>query len=62
MSRFRYPEKLSGETYVSRTPKIHEEKYPTYDLELAAFVFALKVCHHYLEDILRACVLESGGN
>jgi hypothetical protein len=28
--------------YISRKLKPHEEKYATYDLELAAIVFALK--------------------
>ena len=27
---------------------MHEENYPTYDLELAAIIFALKSCRHYL--------------
>jgi len=27
---------------------VHERKYPTHDLELAAIVFALKVWRHYL--------------
>jgi hypothetical protein len=26
----------------------HEEHYPTHDLELAAVVIALRMCHHYL--------------
>ncbi|KAM3216947.1 hypothetical protein P3L10_026390 [Capsicum annuum] len=28
--------------------KSHEKNYPTYDLELAAIVFALKIWRHYL--------------
>ena len=28
--------------------KVHEKKYPTHDLELAAMVFALKLLRHYL--------------
>ncbi|KAF5816405.1 putative nucleotidyltransferase, Ribonuclease H [Helianthus annuus] len=34
--------------YASRQLKIHEKKYPTHDLELAAVVFALKIWRHYL--------------
>ena len=34
--------------YASRQLKQHEENYPTHDLELAAFVFALKIWRHYL--------------
>ena len=34
--------------YASRQLKIHEQKYPTHDLELAAIVFALKIWRHYL--------------
>ena len=34
--------------YASRQLKLHERNYPTYDLELAAVVFALKIWHHYL--------------
>ena len=34
--------------YGSRQLKNHEESYPTYDMELAAIVFALKIWHHYL--------------
>ncbi|KAI3673055.1 hypothetical protein L6452_39165 [Arctium lappa] len=34
-------------TYVSRQPKVHENNYPTHDLELAAIVFALKLWQHY---------------
>ena len=34
--------------YGSRQLKDHEKNYPTYDLELAAVVFALKVWRHYL--------------
>ncbi|XP_071916280.1 uncharacterized protein [Coffea arabica] len=34
--------------YASRKLKPHEQNYPTHDLELAAVVFALKKCRHYL--------------
>ncbi|GJU09340.1 putative reverse transcriptase domain-containing protein [Tanacetum coccineum] len=34
--------------YASRQLKIHEENYTTYDLELGAVVFALKIQRHYL--------------
>ncbi|KAI3696894.1 hypothetical protein L6452_29499 [Arctium lappa] len=34
--------------YASRQLKIHEQNYPTHDLELAAVVFALKLWRHYL--------------
>ena len=34
--------------YYSRQLKNHEKNYPTYDQELAAIVFALKIWHHYL--------------
>lgn len=34
--------------YASRQLKIHEQNYPTHDLELAAIVFALKIWRHYL--------------
>ena len=34
--------------YASRKLKPHERNYPTHDLELAAFVFALRICRHYL--------------
>lgn len=34
--------------YASRQLKEYEQCYPTYDLELAAVVFALKTCRHYL--------------
>jgi hypothetical protein len=34
--------------YASRQLKHHEEHYPTYDLELAAVVHALKIRCHYL--------------
>ncbi|WMV58021.1 hypothetical protein MTR67_051406 [Solanum verrucosum] len=30
------------------TVKVNEKNYPTYDLELAAIVFALKIWRHYL--------------
>ena len=34
--------------YASRQLRVHEENYPTHDLELAAIVFALKISRHYL--------------
>ena len=34
--------------YASRQLKMHEQNYPTHDLELAAVVFALKTYRHYL--------------
>ena len=34
--------------YGSRQLKLHEQNYPTHDLELAAVVFALKIWRHYL--------------
>jgi len=34
--------------YASRQLKVHEKNYPTYDLELAAAVFVLKIWRHYL--------------
>ena len=34
--------------YASRQLKKHEQNYPTYDLELAAVVFSLKIWRHYL--------------
>ena len=34
--------------YAARKLKIHEQNYPTHDLELAAVVFALKKWRHYL--------------
>src|SRR5688500_17900104 len=34
--------------YASRQLKVHENNYPTHDLELAAVVFALKIRRHYL--------------
>ena len=34
--------------YASRQLKTHETNYPTYDLELAAIVFVLKIWRHYL--------------
>ncbi|WMV09398.1 hypothetical protein MTR67_002783 [Solanum verrucosum] len=34
--------------YASRQLKIHEKNYPTYVLELAVVVFALKIWRHYL--------------
>nr|GFD37356.1 RNA-directed DNA polymerase [Tanacetum cinerariifolium] len=34
--------------YASRQLNPYEVNYPTHDLELAAVVFALKICRHYL--------------
>ena len=34
--------------YDSRQLKLHEQNYPTHDLELVAVVFALKIWRHYL--------------
>ncbi|KAI9162361.1 hypothetical protein LWI28_026525 [Acer negundo] len=34
--------------YASRQLKVHEQNYPTHDLELAAVVFGLKIWRHYL--------------
>ena len=34
--------------YGSRQLKIHEQNYPTHDLELAVVIFALKIWRHYL--------------
>ena len=34
--------------YASRQLKLHEKRYLTHDLELAAIVFALKMRRHYL--------------
>ena len=34
--------------YGSRHVKNHKQNYPTYDMELAAVVFALKILGHYL--------------
>ncbi|KAI4365341.1 hypothetical protein MLD38_021334 [Melastoma candidum] len=34
--------------YASRQLKVHEQNYPTHDLELVAVVFALKLWRHYL--------------
>ena len=34
--------------YGSRQLKVHEENYPTHELELAAIVFVLKIWRHYL--------------
>jgi hypothetical protein len=34
--------------YASRQLRKHEENYPTYDLELAAVIHALKIWRHYL--------------
>ena len=34
--------------YASRQLKLHEQNYPTHDLELAVVMFALKIWRHYL--------------
>ena len=34
--------------YGSRKLKNHKQNYPTHHMELAAIVFALKACRHYL--------------
>ena len=34
--------------YASRQLKLHEQNYPTHDLELVAVVFALKIWQYYL--------------
>ncbi|XP_042472257.1 uncharacterized protein LOC122054906 [Zingiber officinale] len=34
--------------YVSRQLKVHEQNYPTRDLELVAVIFALKIWRHYV--------------
>ncbi|KAM1362851.1 hypothetical protein PS1_028166 [Malus domestica] len=34
--------------YASRQLKPHEMNYPTYDMELAVIIFALKIWRHYL--------------
>nr|GEY11287.1 hypothetical protein [Tanacetum cinerariifolium] len=39
-------------TYASRQLKVHEKNYTTYDLELGAVVFALKMWGHYLYELL----------
>ncbi|KAM1731966.1 hypothetical protein ACFX11_017778 [Malus domestica] len=48
--------------YASRQLKPHEKNYPTYDLELAAIIFALKIWRHYLygEKYLRSTGVELG--
>ena len=35
-------------SYASRQLKMHEQNYPTHDLELATVVFALNIWRHYL--------------
>ena len=37
--------------YASRQLKVHEQNYPTHDLELAALVFALKLWRNYLYEV-----------
>ena len=37
--------------YASRQLNMHERKYPTHDLELAAVVFSLKILRHYLYSV-----------
>ena len=41
-------QELQVNAYASRQLKKHEVNYPTYDVELAAAVFALKIWRHYL--------------
>ena len=36
--------------YASRQLKPYEQNYPTYDLELVAVVFSLRIWRHYLYD------------
>nr|GEV83127.1 reverse transcriptase domain-containing protein [Tanacetum cinerariifolium] len=52
--------------YASRQLKIHEKNYTTYDMELEAVVFALKIWRHYLYETrplrLRALVITMGLN
>ena len=38
--------------YASRQLKKHENNYPTYDLELAMVIFALKIWRHYLYGVM----------
>jgi len=38
----------SFEVYCDTSHKVHERNYPTYNLDLAATVFALKIWRHYL--------------
>ena len=42
-------------TYASRQLRNHEKNYPTYDLELTAVVFTLKIWRHYLYGV--SCVI-----
>ena len=37
--------------YISRQLRVQEQNYPTYDLELATVVFALKAWRHYLNGV-----------
>ncbi|XP_017644493.1 uncharacterized protein LOC108485161 [Gossypium arboreum] len=39
--------------YASRQLKLRERNYPTHDLELATIVFTLKICQHYLYELLK---------
>ncbi|GJV21171.1 putative reverse transcriptase domain-containing protein [Tanacetum coccineum] len=43
-----YPKEVKVIAYASRQLKVHEKNYMTYDLELGAVVFALKMWRHYL--------------
>nr|GEU55430.1 putative reverse transcriptase domain-containing protein [Tanacetum cinerariifolium] len=46
---FRHPKQREKViAYASRQLKVHEENYTTYDLELGAVVFALRLWRHYL--------------
>ncbi|GKD06142.1 hypothetical protein Tco_1181116, partial [Tanacetum coccineum] len=47
-AKFEWGERGRVIAYASRQLKKHEEEYPTYDLELAAAVFALKLWRHYI--------------
>nr|GEW98719.1 putative reverse transcriptase domain-containing protein [Tanacetum cinerariifolium] len=48
--------------YASRQLKIHEKNYTTYDLELGAVVFALKMWRHYLFGTKKANVVADALN
>ena len=37
--------------YASRQLKVHEQNYPTHDLELAAVVFVLRIWRHHLYEV-----------
>ena len=48
-------------TYASRKLKVHENNYPTQDLELAVMFFTLKIFRHYLYGI-HVYVLNNNNN